>query len=104
MRYPKYAKIYFEDGEEWCAKLNDDDEYISEDLEIKESKFKFIKSEMYPIEELKECGLKYEKITKKEYRESIIEKTKQQFENEIASLYQKIEELKKEREYILKNY
>jgi len=103
----KYAKIYFE-NEEWCAKLKDD-EYISENLMIRvkegeEDRLEFIESEMYPLDKLMESGLNYEKITEKEYKESIIQKTQQQFENEIASLYEKIEKLKKERENILRKY
>ena len=49
-------------------------------------------------------GLKYEKITEKEYKESIRQKLKQQFKEEIERLYKRIEETKREEELILSKY
>ena len=106
MRYPKYAKIYLDD-EGWCAKL-DGDWYVSEDVVTiykteKDNKLQLVETESYLVQDLKEYGIKYEKITEKEYKQSIIEKTKQQIKAEIDLLYEKIEKLKKEEEYILSN-
>ncbi len=106
MRYPKYAKIYFE-NEEWCARLKED-EYVVDGIVFvikgKKEIIKLSECESYPLNELEESGLKYKKITKKEYKQSIIQITQEQIKKEIDSLYEKIEKLKKEREFILRNF
>jgi len=109
MKYPNYIKIYF-DNEEWCEKLNTKKkEYFSEDLALsctkgKENELVVFESETYSIEDLKNDGLKYEKITEKEYKEFIRQKLKQQFKEEIERLYKRIEETKREEELILSKY
>jgi len=113
MKYPNYAKIYFK-NEEWCAKLNTKKkEYVSEYLylEKEENKIDTYEDETYSIEELNKSGLNYIKITEEDYKESIRQKTKLQFKAEIellhdgiSKLYEKIENVKIEEEFILNNY
>lgn len=98
MKYPNYVKIHFS-NEEWYAKLKDN-EYVSSGLVYncngKDSCYLVDECESYPITELKECGLKFEEITKDEYIEKVKDQIKQSIDTNIEKLYEEIKDLNEE--------
>lgn len=118
MAYPKFIKIFMEDGV-WCGKLIKnahfgEDIYISELISLKNDSVTIQENESYSVEDLENDKLKYEEITKDEYLKSVIEGSIKHIDLEIKdlrdslevfiiNLYIKITKLKKEKKLIIDN-
>jgi hypothetical protein len=89
MKYPKFIKIFdMDEAGDWCAKLIkkksfDEDWYISEIISYENDSLIYDENESYRVEDLKDSGLTFCKITEQEYIKFISNQTKAQLEEEI---------------------
>lgn len=90
MKYPKFIKIFAMEDGDWCGKLNNgyfgEDQYISELISIENGNIVYREIESYPVRDLKDSGLKYTKITEREYIKFVKDKTNEYINSEIVDL------------------